>query len=89
MNEPIEVEITNRGEGAATGIGLLLGFLGLVVILCLVAIASIVLIVAVVPTVLVLLILWTVRITVRLQARREEWMEEMGIAARPTASHRP
>ena len=82
VNEPIEVEIINRGEGAATGIGLVLGFVGLVVTLCLIAVASLVLIVAFVPTVLVLLILWTVRTTVRLQARQEEWMDELGIAAR-------
>lgn len=81
MNESLEVEITNRGEGAATAPGLIIGSMGVMVTLMLVALASIVLLTAVIPMLIVWLIARTVQQTVRLDARFAEWADEMGLAS--------
>lgn len=81
VNEPIEVEIANRGEGAATAPGLVIGSIGVLVTLMLVALASVVLLVAVIPMLIVWLIARTVQQTVRLDARYSEWADEMDLVS--------
>lgn len=82
--EPIEVEIANRGEGAATGPGLVIGIVGVLITLMIVALASVVLLVAVIPMLIVWLIARTLQQTVRLDARFSEWADEMGLVSETT-----
>jgi hypothetical protein len=74
---PVEVEITNPGEGAATGVGLVLGTIGLLTCLALVAFVGVILVIALVPMVLLGAVLWLLRTIVRMDVRHTEWLDEM------------
>lgn len=79
MNDPIEVEVTNRGEGAATGIGLVLGGVGVLVLLMLLATAVVAFVIVVIPALIIWLIARTLIQLVRIDARYAEWVDEMGV----------
>jgi len=74
---PVEVEIANRGEGAATSPGLVLGTIGVLFGLCVAASVVTLLLLVLVPLVFIIPMLWLTRLEYRLNARYGEWVDEM------------
>jgi multisubunit Na+/H+ antiporter MnhG subunit len=77
--DPIQVEITNRGEGAATGIGLFLGVIGVVILVASIAFAATFLLLILVPILLIAPVAYLIITALRFEARLQDWLDAMGL----------
>jgi hypothetical protein len=80
VNEPrpVEVEVTNRGEGAATGPGLVIGSIGVLVVLMVASTAFVALLFVAIPLAILAFGVWLARLIHRMDARSQDWVREMG-----------
>lgn len=74
----MEVEVTNRGEGAATGPGLVLGSIAVLIVLMVVSAAFVAILIVVIPLAILTFGFWLARLIHRMDARSQDWVREMG-----------
>lgn len=74
----MEVEVTNRGEGAATGPGLVIGTIAIMVGLAIISAVVLVVLMIAIPLVVLAGGFWLGRLIYRMDARSKDLFEQMG-----------
>lgn len=78
MSEPLDVNVVNRGDTAATGPGLILGTIGLIFVLAGLAMLITLGLILLIPVTVIFGAGWLLVRILRLQERHEEYCRAMG-----------